>query len=82
MDTMARIAIVGLGLMGSYYLKLLRDVLKTPVEAVCDVDPKRLEEVKAPRKYRDFREMLSEGGFDGVIVATPLSTTRSPRWRR
>ena len=73
-----RIAIIGLGLMGSYYLKLLRERLNVKVEAVCDVDPKKLESVNVPRKYRDFVEMLNEGGFDGVIIATPPLYHKDP----
>jgi len=64
--------------MGLYYARLLREKLGVEVEAVCDIDPKKLEEFNALRRFRDFRKMLEEGGFDGVIVATPPLYHREP----
>ena len=70
---MVKIGIIGLGWMGSLHYKLLRESLGIDVVAVCDIDESRLEEPKKNRVrvYRDYREMLEEGGFDGVIIATP-----------
>ncbi len=63
---------IGVGGMGSYHLRLLKD----QCVAICDVDQRRLAkagQVVGPkaRLYRDFRELLAQPEVDAVIIATP-----------
>lgn len=69
---MVRLAIVGLGTMGTRLYGLLKD-MGVKIEAVCDIDEHRLETFKSqvPRVYRDYRVLAEEGGFDGVVIAVP-----------
>ena len=77
-----RVGLIGCGWYGK--VDLLRLIQIAPVEVVslCDVDSKMLNEAadivatrqashKRPRLFRDYREMLKEGGLDLVEVATP-----------
>ncbi len=70
-----RLALVGLGSMGEIHYRLLLERLSDVAElvAVCDVDESRLAEPskRGIRVYRDYHALLSEGGFDGIIIATP-----------
>lgn len=75
-----RIGIIGLGGMGSLYYRLLRENLRIDVTSVSDVDEERLKQasVQGVKVFRDYVEMLTEGGFEGVIVATPPSLHKAP----
>ena len=73
-----RYGIVGLGNMGSSHLKNLfaNKVPGAVVTAVCDIKPDRIEWAKticgdAVAYYSDYKEMLSSGKIDVVMIATP-----------
>lgn len=69
---MVDLAIIGVGGMGSAHFRYAKEA-GARVVAVADVDEARLKpyEAQGVRTYRDYVKMLDEGGFDGVVIATP-----------
>lgn len=69
-----KLGIIGLGVQGSAYAKLISDgkVDKMILGAVCDTDPKRRESAKKEYPhipiYGDYIEMMESGGVDAVIT--------------
>ena len=75
---MLRIGIVGIGNMGSAHAVQLAEgrVDSACLAAVCDCSPERLAWAAqrfgtALAQYRDYRQMLTEGRLDAVLIATP-----------
>lgn len=72
-----RIAVVGLGNMGSAHARSLYGgkIVEATLAAVCDIDPARrawaAETLLGVPAYDDYEAMLDAGGFEAVIVATP-----------
>ncbi|MBO5778045.1 MAG: Gfo/Idh/MocA family oxidoreductase [Clostridia bacterium] len=72
-----RLAIVGLGNMGSAHMMniLSQKVPNVELTAVCDIRPDRLTlaEEKAPHvpRFLQYEEMLSAGLAEAVLIATP-----------
>ena len=75
-----RFGVIGAGNQGSTYVLNLFDkgaIENGVVSAVCDVNPKKLDNVKnrAANKniayFTDYREMLNSGLCDAVLVETP-----------
>ena len=69
--------VIGTGGRGGYLLKHLTKVDNGRCSAVCDVDPKKMEQVAAvigtsPAKYKDYRELLADKNVEAVIIAVPL----------
>jgi predicted dehydrogenase len=61
---------LNLGGDGSRVLRPVRSV------ALCDVDPKRLDEAASrvggrPKTYKDFRRLLEDKDVDAVVIASP-----------
>jgi predicted dehydrogenase len=69
---MVSVGLIGVGGMGSTHFKILKD-LGIKVTAISDVDESRLAEYSKMgiKTFKDYTKMLDEGGFDGVIIATP-----------
>lgn len=69
-----RIAIAGLGGMGSKHLQTVASIDRFELAGACDVDPGNLERAgantTAPR-YRDYPAMLDAERPDAVFIATP-----------
>ena len=69
-----KLAVIGVGAMGSLHA---RDILKFPnteLVAVCDTNPQRAETIAQScgcKKFSDYRKMLDQTDLDGVIIATP-----------
>jgi predicted dehydrogenase len=73
-----RIGIVGVGNMGSLYVKMLAagEVDGACLAAVCDTDPARLDVMKARKIeglsfFTDYREMIGSKAVNGIIITTP-----------
>lgn len=83
-DRKARIAFIGLGGRGRWHLRMILQRNDTEVKAICDVDPKAIEESQKMLKeagYKNvpaftegdyaYRKLLEAEDIDGVIIATP-----------
>ncbi|MBD5099891.1 MAG: Gfo/Idh/MocA family oxidoreductase [Clostridiales bacterium] len=73
---MKRLAVIGIGRMGSRHARnLAKGVVKGgKLVAVCDVDKQVLDGFCAKYKvsgYEDYIQMLDKENLDGVIIATP-----------
>ena len=69
-----RIGIIGVGIMGTNHLKMLKNQPENfQVTALCDTNPERFncEEAKDIPHFTDYRELLDSGLCDMVAVATP-----------
>lgn len=71
-----RIGIIGTSWWADMmYLPALKSHTDAQIVAICGRDAERANSVAQqngiPQVFGDFRDMLSEGGLDGVIVATP-----------
>jgi len=73
---MLKLGIVGCGKVTTmFHLKAIDEVDEVTVEAVADLDPGRMEDVKrkagAERGYTDTGELLADPGVKAVAVNTP-----------
>jgi predicted dehydrogenase len=77
-----RVGIIGTGWYGKSDVFRLMQVAPVEVVSICDVDRRMLEGAaaligerqksgRAPRMYRDYREMLAEKDLDIVLIGTP-----------
>jgi predicted dehydrogenase len=72
------IGVIGIGFMGSYYAKALKDGLipRTKLIAVCDKEIKRLKWAeenlgKDIKKYENYDDILNDKDLSAVIIAVP-----------
>jgi len=69
-----RVGIVGVGNMGSGYVKRLSQgaISRAELTALCDVNPARLEgHPDDVRKFTDSSKLIRSGAVDAVLIATP-----------
>lgn len=75
MERKVRFAVIGTAGIGGSHIKGIRLVERAVLTAVCDIDPKEAKRCAEAngidRYYTDYRDMLRDGGFDCVIIATP-----------
>ena len=70
----ARIAVIGLGIMGSQHVRDLGSISNTELAAVCDIDKSRADQAGAlcnVPAYYDYHDLLDKAELDGVMIATP-----------
>jgi len=69
-----KIAVIGVGVMGSLHVKDVHELQNTELAAVCDIEPARADRYAAeygvPAFY-DHSEMLDKIDLDAVLIATP-----------
>lgn len=68
---------IGTGSRGQYLLKHLKGIDNGHCTSVCDVYQPNLDKGAEtigtnPKKYKDYRELLSAANVDAVLIATPL----------
>ncbi len=70
-----RVAVLGLGGKGRHHVNLLQSMAGIRLVALCDVDPRRLDEQvqKCPKvfSHTDPRAVLDRKDIDAVVIATP-----------
>ena len=73
MKNKIKIAVVGIGLMGSQHLKALRVSKKAKLHSIVDVNKNSVSHAKKFKVpfFRSSNELLSNNKPDAVIVATP-----------
>jgi len=67
-----RVAVIGIGHLGSIHAKIYKELENCSLVAVCDIDTNRLEEVSKQLGipgFVDYRELLNK--VDAVSIATP-----------
>jgi predicted dehydrogenase len=75
-----RVGIIGAGVMGSHYAKVIREYARAELAAVCDTDLARAEALAgddAPA-FGSADAMLADAALDAVVVATPDFAHREP----
>jgi predicted dehydrogenase len=72
--TTLRLAIIGLGNMGSQHVRTVSSLKRVTLAGICDIDQGRLDgagaDSAAPR-YREYLTMLDKERPDAVLIATP-----------
>jgi predicted dehydrogenase len=74
MRKIARIAVAGLGNMGSQHLRDLASMEGAAIAAVCDIDAAKADAAAAKHgvpAFGDATALLEAGLADGVVIATP-----------
>lgn len=71
-----KVAVIGVGGMGSQHARNFFEIKRTKLVAVCDVDKKRAREVAKNFHcsfYTDYKELFKKEEVDGVSIAVPTS---------
>src|SRR5688572_19327913 len=75
---MIRVGIVGLGYWGPHLVRNFAGLPDSEVTAICDLDPKRLEQLRTlfPNAYatKEAAEALNHEMIDAAVIATPTKT--------
>jgi len=69
-----KIAVIGVGVMGSLHARDIHDLENTELAAICDIDRTRADhhaQMYGVPAFYDHREMLEKIKLDAVLVATP-----------
>lgn len=75
-----RLGVIGTGGRGTFVMTVFQKDPAVRVEAVCDVYEPNLERAiatavksggKAPRAFRNYKELLADRSVDAVLIATP-----------
>lgn len=69
-----KIAVIGIGNMGSAHVQHVIDLENTELTAICDIDEAKLQAVTDTVEvatYIDYQDMLDNVELDGIIIATP-----------
>ena len=78
-----RLAVIGVGRMGSNHVRVLSEMESVHLAAVCDASPESVEKIArrylVPQAYTDVDQMLGKAKLDGAVIATPTSEHRRPR---
>lgn len=74
---MVKIGVVGCGYWGPKHIRNYYELAEAKLTAVCDVDERKLKQVKTQYPSvgvtTDFQELLRDG-VDAVVIATPVET--------
>jgi len=75
-----RVGIIGAGVMGQHYARVLREYPRAALFAVCDLDADRARQLAggAAAAFASVEEMLRSADIDAAIVATPDFAHREP----
>jgi len=77
-----RIGVIGLGTMGSQYVKIYSAHPLAEVVAVSSLQQEQVDKMRSlygvPHGYTDYRKMLERQDLDAVVVATPDSQHYEP----
>ncbi len=78
-NSKVQVAALGTGNRGTYDTKFLAADPRVQVTDLCDISPASIDRVKtaAPevsqaRVHKDARDLFAAGGFDAVLIATPV----------
>jgi predicted dehydrogenase len=68
-----RLGIIGVGAMGAFHLRNLRDnkIQRVTVTALCDLDPAKLAPYPDYKHFTDSAALIRAGLVDAVLIVTP-----------
>lgn len=72
--TKIKLALIGVGNMGSAHVNSISELDNCELIAVCDIDKSKVESFVSDdniQVFYDYKELLKWGEFDGLIIATP-----------
>lgn len=69
---MSKLALIGLGVMGNYYLQTAKIIPGCRIEQICAKNQQTLN--KYPGSFKKTTDFKNLGPADGIIIATPPST--------
>ncbi len=75
MITDVKLGLIGAGEWGRNYIHTIENIKKVQLTSICSRNPKVLK--KYSHKYKihsNWKELIDEGNFDGLIIATPTDT--------
>ena len=78
---MINFAIIGMGIRGKLFARIISQHKDTQLVAVCDISEKVLEDTSKKyrvRSYKDFKNLLNKEKLDAVYVATPDYAHKEP----
>lgn len=82
MSSDLRVGLIGAGVMGENYVRVIENAPGAAIAAVCDLELERAERLAgqcgAARAYASAEEMLAEEEVDAAVVATPDFAHRKP----
>lgn len=79
-----RSAVVGIGVVGEWHMRVIPSLASAQLVAVCDIDIERAKQKVAAHKlegvrvYQDEAEMLAKEELDVVHIATPSGNHQNP----
>ncbi|MGM0587766.1 MAG: Gfo/Idh/MocA family protein [Bacteroidota bacterium] len=78
MSADCKVAVVGCGYWGPKLVRNFTSILHKNMHSVVDIDPARLESVKATyphlQSYTSMEELIAQAPIDAVAIATPVHT--------
>lgn len=69
-----RFGIIGLGGVGSHHLEYINLIEGVALKAICDADPRKLQQHAAKtdaRPFERYQDLLNSGMVDAILIATP-----------
>jgi predicted dehydrogenase len=72
--TKIKIAVIGVGVMGSMHAEEIYQLANTELAAICDIDKVRADRFAGKYQvpaYYDHHELLAKADLDAVLIATP-----------
>ncbi len=74
MENDIKLAVIGIGAMGSQHVKDIQSLPGVQLSAICDLIPERMEAFSSSpstKSFTDYQEMLNTIELDGVLISTP-----------
>jgi predicted dehydrogenase len=72
--TKIKIAVIGVGVMGSQHARDIHALDNTELAAICDINPSRADQYAqhyGVPAYYSHTDLLAQAGLDAVLIATP-----------
>lgn len=69
-----RLAVIGVGAMGSQHVKDIQSMSGVQLSAICDLIPERMDAITSSsttKSFTNYQEMLNLMELDGVLISTP-----------
>jgi len=73
-----RIAVIGVGTMGSAHIKTLKEIPECLITAVCDINPEQIQKIKdegiideSVECFNDYRHLLESDIANCAVIVTP-----------